>query len=245
MTGNSARPNPRRASTDAVAVPVAWSQFVREEQEDRRIRRWSVGIGLILHLALAAVLSVVLPPPTAGNELPEVDKPVVRPIRPLTFKRTEVPPTPEVPPPSGPRMPVPVPEFTAPEPVAVPSRFEVDLAFDQSDLESMFVIPAAPPARPDGPILVRGEVEAPVRLAGLDPRYTETARRVGIQGLVIVEAIVNERGSVENVKLVQGLGFGLDEAAMQAIRTWRFEPATLHGEPVAVYYTLTVNFQMD
>lgn len=244
MTGNSTQRRPYRAPTDAVVVSGAWSQFVREEQEDRRIRRWSVGIGLSVHLALAGLASVLIPPPTTGTELPPEDQKPVRVLPEVQFQPERVPPTPETPPQVEPRVSVPAPPFVVPEPVASPPEIAVDTAIEPGDLE-IFVVPEPPPVEPKGPIPVGGEVEAPVRVAGLDPRYREIARRVGIEGLVIVEAIVNKRGSVENLKLVQGLGFGLDEAAMQAIRSWRFQPATLHGEPVSVYYTLTVNFQID
>lgn len=246
MTGNSPRPNPRRASTDAVAVPCTWSEFVRGEREDRRIRRWSVGIGLSLHLVLAGLASVLIPPPTTGTELPPERPEPVRVMPEVRVQPERVPPTPEIPPPMKPRVPVPVPEHMAPEPVAGPDHLALDTDFEPPDIGVFSIpIPEPPPAVSQGPISVRGEVVPPVRIAGPDPRYTEIARRVRVEGLVIVEAIVSERGSVENVKLVQGLGFGLDEAAMQAIRTWRFEPATLHGEPVAVYYSLTVNFSID
>src|SRR5918999_2494469 len=76
----------------------------------------------------------------------------------------------------------------------------------------------------------------------VQPRYTELARRSGVQGTVIVEAIIDEKGYVTNVRVLRGLPMGLDRAAVDAIQQWRFKPATLNSKPVKVYYTLTVIF---
>jgi TonB family protein len=64
--------------------------------------------------------------------------------------------------------------------------------------------------------------------------------------VVIVQAIIDEQDIVTGVKLLKGLPMGLDQAALDAIKEWRFEPARLmDGRPVAVYYTLTVNFELQ
>ena len=79
----------------------------------------------------------------------------------------------------------------------------------------------------------------------VQPRYTELARRAGVQGTVIVEAIIDEQGRVTNVRLIRGLPMGLDRAAVEAIQQWHFKPAMSGGRPVKVYYTLTVNFTIQ
>ena len=79
----------------------------------------------------------------------------------------------------------------------------------------------------------------------VQPRYSEKARQAGVQGMVIVEAIIDELGQVTNVRLVRGLPMALDLAAIQAIQQWRFKPALLDGRPVKVFYTLTVNFSIQ
>jgi len=79
----------------------------------------------------------------------------------------------------------------------------------------------------------------------VQPRYTELGRKSGTQGAVIVEAINDEQGRVTNVRVLRGLPMGLDQAAVDAIQQWRFRPATLQGQPVKVYYTLTVNFTIQ
>lgn len=105
--------------------------------------------------------------------------------------------------------------------------------------------PAAAPVMSDEPIRVFGAVTRPVFLDGPQPRYTETARRAGVQGTVIVEAVINEQGRVTDVRILKTLPMGLDQAAVDAVRSWRFKPATLASKPVKVYYTLTVNFTLQ
>jgi protein TonB len=97
----------------------------------------------------------------------------------------------------------------------------------------------------DEPIRVFGAVTRPVFIEGPQPRYTEIARRAGVQGSVVVEAVINEQGRVTDVRVLKALPMGLDQAAVEAMRSWRFQPATLANKPVKVYYTLTVNFNLQ
>ena len=103
----------------------------------------------------------------------------------------------------------------------------------------------AAPSPDNLPLKVNGNVTPPVRLSGALPVYPEIARRAGVQGKVIVEAIIDQQGDVKNTRVLQGLPLGLDKAAMEAVKTWKFKPSTLEGRPVRVYYVLTVNFQNE
>jgi periplasmic protein TonB len=105
-----------------------------------------------------------------------------------------------------------------------------------------------------GPAIGTGETEPrritigmtrPQIVHQVQPRYTELARRSGVQGTVIVEAVIDEKGSVTNVRVLRGLPMGLDKAAVEAIQQWRFKPATLADKPVKVFFTLTVNFTIQ
>lgn len=102
-----------------------------------------------------------------------------------------------------------------------------------------------PPPAAGAPLRVDGAVTRPEKISGEPPVYTEEARRARVQGTVITEAIIDERGDVVNVRVLKGLPMGLDQAAADAVRTWKFKPATLEGKPVKVYYVLTVNFKVD
>lgn len=114
------------------------------------------------------------------------------------------------------------------------------------DGEGLIPVVGTPaPVSNDVPIQVGGAVKRPEPLYQPQPRYTEVARRANVQGVVVLQAIIDERGNVTDVKVLRGLPMGLDQAALDAVRTWRYKPATLHGQPVKVYFNLTVNFQLQ
>jgi TonB family protein len=77
------------------------------------------------------------------------------------------------------------------------------------------------------------------------PRYPMVARRAGIQGPVVVRGIVRRDGTIDNVEVIKDLPFGLGEAARDAVSEWHFRPATYRGDPIDVYYTVTVNFRLQ
>jgi protein TonB len=75
----------------------------------------------------------------------------------------------------------------------------------------------------------------------VDPDYPELARAAGIEGVVILEAIIDLRGRVQNVTVLRSIPF-LDEAAIAAVERWEYEPTLLNGIPVPVVMTVTVRF---
>jgi len=77
------------------------------------------------------------------------------------------------------------------------------------------------------------------------PRYPMMARRAGIQGPVVVRGIVRRDGTIDNVEVIKDLPYGLGDAAKDAVSEWHFRPATYRGEPIDVYYTVTVNFRLQ
>jgi len=77
------------------------------------------------------------------------------------------------------------------------------------------------------------------------PRYPAAARRRGIGGAVVVRGIVRRDGTIDNVEIIKDLPDGLGEEARRAVSRWRFRPATYRGEPIDVYYTVTVNFRLQ
>jgi TonB family protein len=74
--------------------------------------------------------------------------------------------------------------------------------------------------------------------------YTEDARRRNVAGEVVLEIVVRSDGSVGDVKVLQGLGGGLDERAIQAVRQWRFAPARRRGAAVDVVVEVSVEFKL-
>jgi TonB family protein len=99
--------------------------------------------------------------------------------------------------------------------------------------------PAGPPYR------VGDQVSRPEIISATKPVYPERARRARVTGTVILESIIDEQGDVVNVRVLKGQPMGLDQAAVDAVKTWKFKPAMMKGKPVKVYYVVTVNFQVD
>lgn len=100
-------------------------------------------------------------------------------------------------------------------------------------------------APPTGPVRVGGDVKAPKALERVEPEYTDIARQARITGVVVVEAIIDRNGNVDQVRILKGLPMGLGEAAERAVRKWKFRPGTLNGQPVDVIFNLTVTFKLD
>jgi periplasmic protein TonB len=95
-----------------------------------------------------------------------------------------------------------------------------------------------------GVFRVGGGVSAPTIIKKVDPQYSEEARKARYQGTVVLEAIVQKDGSVQIVRVIRSLGFGLDEKAIEALRQWKFSPAKQNGVPVPVALNIEVNFNL-
>jgi periplasmic protein TonB len=95
-----------------------------------------------------------------------------------------------------------------------------------------------------GPYRAGSGITPPRLLREVKAEYTEEARRRGLAGDVVLEVVVRRDGSVGEVKLLQGLGSGLDERAMLAVRQWRFAPADRLGVAVEVIVQVGVEFRL-
>ena len=91
---------------------------------------------------------------------------------------------------------------------------------------------------------VGGGVTAPSILKRVEPMYSEEARKARYQGTVVLEAVVLADGTVRVQRVVKGIGFGLDEKAIEALRQWKFIPGKKNGEAVAVQLQFEVNFTL-
>lgn len=94
------------------------------------------------------------------------------------------------------------------------------------------------------PLIVGGEVTPPVLKHKLEPEYPEIARRARLEGRVILEAVISATGSVEEVRILRSSNPLFDEAAIEAVQQWEYEPARQSGRPVAVYFTVDVVFSL-
>lgn len=95
-----------------------------------------------------------------------------------------------------------------------------------------------------GPYRGGSGIDAPRLLREVKADYSEEGRRRGVTGDVVLEIVVRRDGSVGDVKLLKGLGWGLDERAVQAVRQWRFSPATRSGTPIDVVVEAAVEFKL-
>lgn len=124
------------------------------------------------------------------------------------------------------------PLITAPEPAVIEEQPRVG---EKS--------PAEEPSRQE-PRRIEGDVIEPRAIYKLLPTYPAAAVQARAQGLVVMESVITTQGEVVEVKVLKADREDLAAAAVMAIRQWRFEPATLNGQPVDVYYNLTVNFRL-
>jgi len=230
----------RKTRDDRVDLAGAeFSSFTVEEAADDRILRSSLWVAVGFH---ALLLMINLPAFHEAVEASPPKKETFHVVPTPRFERPKVPRTP-IPPKRVKRIPVPDPTPHEIEPIRhdepVP---EVDLP--EPDID--FKIPEAPPMpEPEGPIIIGGDVQKPEKIHTVQPLYTNTARIARLQGQVIVQAIIDKQGDVTDVKVLKGLRLGLSEEAVKAVEQWKFKPATLRGKPVAVYFNLTVRFQLS
>ncbi len=98
----------------------------------------------------------------------------------------------------------------------------------------------------DVALAIGGAISRPQIIPGtkVEPRYTELARQAHLQGVVVLRAVIDERGNVIDVEIRKRLGFGLDEEAVKAVSQWKFTPALWNGRPVKVFFDLTVVFEV-
>ena len=101
--------------------------------------------------------------------------------------------------------------------------------------------PPPPPPIERGPIRTGGAVKAPALVRHVAPVYPDLALRAQVEGVVILEAVVDQDGRVEDVKVLRSIAL-LDAAALAAVRQWQYSPLLLNGRPERFIVTVTVSF---
>ena len=109
----------------------------------------------------------------------------------------------------------------------------------------LLTIPAAVPASNRQEVTPRAQT-MPTVVREVKPDYTAEAKQRGIQGTVELSAVVNDDGTVGEVKVTRSLDdkYGLDEQAVTAMKKWQFKPGTKDGKPVAVQVTVEMSFKL-
>jgi TonB family protein len=116
---------------------------------------------------------------------------------------------------------------------------------DGSEAPYLFALIEALPseAKAIGPV---GVVKAPKAVHRVDPKYPPEAKKAGMAGLVLVEATIGTDGAVKDTRVVRGEPFGLSEAAVDAVKQWRFTPVLdASGAAVEAKTTVIVNFKLS
>ncbi len=153
-------------------------------------------------------------------------------------KQVEVPP-----PPPRPPVPVEVPNDEVIEEEVI--NFDAEL-----DMDAPMDLPPPPEEKEEEEDFFVVVEEMPELIGGMaalqaSVKYPEMARRAGIEGRVTVQFVVNEKGEVENPRVIRGIGGGCDEAALEAVRNAKFKPGRQRGRPVRVQYALSINFRLE
>jgi len=145
------------------------------------------------------------------------------------------------------KLPVPDPTPDEPEPIREPEP-EIDPGPLPPDVEFLIGVPEPPPSG-DGPLTAGlGDVTNPVLIepSAVEPEYPALARAARLDCTVILKAVIRADGSVEDIVVLRSSrpSMGFEEAAIQAVRQWRYAPALQNGRPVEVYLTVSVEFKL-
>jgi periplasmic protein TonB len=101
-----------------------------------------------------------------------------------------------------------------------------------------------PPPPPPAPMRVGGDIKEPKKTRNVNPVYPKIAQAAKVSGVVILEATISKEGEVRDVKVLRSIPM-LDNAALEAVRQWRYTPPLLNNVPVDVIMTVTVNFTLN
>ena len=104
-------------------------------------------------------------------------------------------------------------------------------------------LPPPPPPAPQTPIHLHSGMKPPRKVTHVDPVYPRVAQMTRVEGTVILEAIIDVTGAVSSVRVLRSIPL-LDQAAVDAVRAWKFTPTLLNGVPVPVALTVTVRFAL-
>jgi protein TonB len=222
----------------------------------------TVGLSLALHSAILACLILVplfyddiLPPPSES-------------LRAFFVSPAEAAPPPPPPPPPapGPRAVTRAPAVSRPvqassfvAPIEIPPEIKPEEGLDlgveggvaggvEGGVPGGVVggvvggLPDAPP--PQKAVRVGGLLTAPKKVKHVDPVFPPLASQARLSGLVILEALVDVRGHVQEAKVLRGAPL-FDDAAMAAVRQWRYQPLLLNGQPTAFILTVTLRFNLE
>tara|TARA_B100000768_G_C11240747_1_gene359402 strand:+ start:452 stop:1066 length:615 start_codon:yes stop_codon:yes gene_type:complete len=195
-------------------------------------KRYEIVVRVTALIGISLVISNFLLFPRFGNNI-EFEN-----VEQVIIENIDIPQTQQIdntPPPARPSIPVPSDDEDIAE----------DLTLDELDFDDFSNLDAPPPP-PSGPKVVFIPYDdPPVAMSPIRPVYPEIAQEAGIEGVVIVQAFIDEKGRVKETLILKGVpNTGLDEAAMEAIKKTRFRPAKQRERSVGVWISIPVNFRL-
>ena len=224
----------------------------------RRYLTGSVPISIGLHL-LALLLCVVVPLtarivlPVVSVELPEYVRLAPLPPPPQVTVRS-APPKSSTPAPNPALAPTVAPQtikdevitppsvgVVGPDTGALPPGFGTDTNIGITPPPQIL---APPPVTPKGPVRLADLPVAPRKTVDVRPHYPEVARAARIEGTVVMEAVLDPSGRVTQLRIITSVPM-LDQAALDAVRQWRYTPSMYGGHAVSVLMTITINFKLQ
>lgn len=243
-----------RAGAEALNESRLFESLVESRHErPSRLRILTLQIALAIHVVALGIILV-----RSWLEVPPIGEPSVK----IDFATIAPPPPP---PPAAPPKPVapqvaPKSEVTPPTEMTQPLEMPEIIVTDRfPEPEPSFGVEGGVEGgvaggvaggipggvvQESGPYRVGGRATAPVRVHKVPPVYPRLAQTARVQGVVVLEALIRKDGSVADIRPVQELSMGLTEAAIEAVRQWRYEPGNLNGVPVEFFLVVTVSFRL-
>jgi periplasmic protein TonB len=214
--------------------------------------RLTVPLSIAAHTA--AVVAIVVVPLLATDALPDlrsrIEYSVVTPLVPPEPPRPRILRPPDVATSDPSVAPTEAPDRITEEPAW--QRDPIDAIDSGSDIitgieggTDVLAPPPPPPPPPQETRTVRpgGQIKQPTKVHDAAPVYPAIAQAARVQGIVIIQATIGVDGAVVDATVLRSVPL-LDQAALAAVRQWRYSPTRLNGEPVAVVMTVTVNFEL-
>ena len=210
-------------------------------REDKKVLWIAVGIAVVIHMVV-----LIINFPSFKSLAPTKKKTNVVTVRKYTPPPPKVERKQVVKKKLTRKVPIPDPTPDEPEPIREPEP-DIDPEPLPPDVEFLIGVPEAPP--PSGPLLAGvGDVTNPVLIqeSKIEPEYPELARVARLEGNVILQAIIHQDGTVGEIEVLRSNrpNMGFEDAAVNAVQEWRYNPALQNGKPVEVYFTVFVEFKL-
>jgi protein TonB len=226
--------DPRHAYVSSLAVARV---------QDQRLLRRAMAAAFLVHFALLFVplpSTAPPPPPKAPEPGPVITPTILRP--------PEIEPARKPEPVRGERR-LPLPDPDAPDVMPEPEIGPTDLPVGEDAPRVEFIVPPAEAPPVVGPFKedTRGLVLPVAHPGRARAEYPPAARRIRLEGTVVLKAIIDKRGHVVSIRVYSEPSFdaGFTDAAIDAVSRWRYEPGRYGGEPVEVEITVVVDFILN